>query len=76
MNIIEANDRAFEAYQRTREELIGMSLFKIRSSEALKSLEQESRILDEIGFSTYETVHVRKDGTYMPLEISARKVEN
>ncbi len=75
MNIIEANDRAVEAYQHTREELIGMSLYNIRSPEALQSLEQEIRILDEIGYSTYETVHVRKDGTYMPLEISARKVE-
>lgn len=75
MNIIEANDRAFEAYQRSREELLGMSLYKIRSPEARRTLEQERRILDEIGYSTYETVHVRKDGTYMPLEISARKVE-
>lgn len=75
MNIIEANDRAFEAYQRTRDELIGMSLHNIRSPEALKALEKESRILEEIGYATYETVHVRKDGTHMPLEISARKVD-
>lgn len=75
MNIIEANDRAFEAYQRSREELLGMNLYKIRSKEALKQFEQESRILDEIGYATYETVHDRKDGTHIPLEISARKVE-
>lgn len=75
MTIIEANDRAFEAYQRTREELLGMSLYKIRSPEALKTLEVESQILEERGYATYETVHVRKDGTLMPLEISARKVE-
>ena len=31
MLIIEANDRAFEAYQRDRNELIGMSLAKIRA---------------------------------------------
>ena len=49
-----------------------MSLYKIRSPEALKNLEVESQILDERGYATYETVHVRKDGTFMPLEISAR----
>lgn len=75
MLIIEANDRAFEAYQRERNELIGMSLAKIRAPSVVKDLENESRILDEKGYSTYETVHVRKDGTLMPLEISARKVE-
>jgi PAS domain S-box-containing protein len=75
MLIIEANDRAFEAYQRERNELIGMSLVKIRAPSAVKEFENESRILDEKGYSTYETVHVRKDGTLMPVEISARKVE-
>ncbi len=75
MLIIEANDRAFEAYQRDRDELIGMSLAKIRAPSAVKELENESRILDEKGYSTYETVHIRKDGTLMPVEISARKVE-
>ena len=75
MVIIEANDRAAEAYQRDRNELIGMSLSKIRAPGAVKDLENESRILDEKGFATYETVHVRKDGTLLPVEISARKVE-
>jgi len=75
MTIIEANDRAFEAYQRDRNELLGMSLAKIRAPGAIKELENETRILDEKGYSTYETVHIRKDGTLMPVEISARKVE-
>ena len=75
LTIIEANDRAFEAYQRERNELIGMSLSKIRAPGAVQDLENETRILDEKGFATYETVHIRKDGTLMPLEISARKVE-
>jgi|WetSurSiteA1Bulk_404760.scaffolds.fasta_scaffold03597_2 PAS domain S-box-containing protein len=75
MNIIEANDRAAEAYQRDRKELLGMSLSKIRAPGSVREFEKENRILDEKGFSTYETVHIRKDGTTMPVEISARKVE-
>jgi PAS domain S-box-containing protein len=75
MNIIEANDRAAEAYQRDRKELLGMSLTKIRAPGSVREFEKENRILDEKGFSTYETLHIRKDGTTMPVEISARKVE-
>jgi PAS domain S-box-containing protein len=73
--IIEANDRATEAYQRDRGELIGMNLKEIRAPGALKNLREENRILDEKGFATYETYHKRKDGTILPVEISARKVE-
>ncbi|MDP4222584.1 MAG: PAS domain S-box protein [Bacteroidota bacterium] len=75
MNIIEANDRAAEAYQRERDELLGMNLAEIRAPGAAESLEKEKKVLDEIGFATYETMHVRKDGTLLPVEISARKVE-
>jgi PAS domain S-box-containing protein len=75
MVIIEANDRAAEAYQRDRNELIGMSLTTIRAPGALGELEDENRIIDEIGYATYETTHIRKDGTIIPVEISARKVE-
>jgi PAS domain S-box-containing protein len=75
MVIIEANDRACEAYQRERNDLIGMSLSKIRAPGAVKELEKENRIIDEKGYSTYETLHIKKDGTLMPVEISARKVE-
>jgi len=75
MLIIEANDRAAEVYQRARDELIGMSLSKIRAPGAEKDLEDERKILDEKGYSTYEAVHIRKDGTTLPVEISARKVE-
>ncbi len=66
MVIIEANDRAAEVYQRDRNELIGMSLTKIRAPGALKDLEEENRMIDEIGYATYETTHIRKDGTIIP----------
>jgi len=73
--IIEANDRAVEVYQRERDELIGTNLAKIRAPGALKDLDKETKVIDEIGYSTYETVHLRKDGSTVPVEISARKVE-
>lgn len=75
MAIIEANDRATETYQRNRDELIGMNLKEITAPGAVRDIAEESKILDEKGFATYETFHVRKDGTVLPVEISARKVE-
>jgi PAS domain S-box-containing protein len=75
MVIVEANDRATETYQRNRDELIGMNLKEITAPGAVREIAEEKKILDEIGFATYETQHVRKDGTVLPVEISARKVE-
>jgi PAS domain S-box-containing protein len=73
--IIEANDRAVETFQRDRNELIGTNISKLRAPGTIRDLMQEKRILDEKGFATFETAHIRKDGTIIPVEISARKVE-
>lgn len=73
--IVEANDRALEIYQYTRDELIGMSVKNIRAQEAHRSLGDDLKVLNDAGNSTYETVHIRKDGTTFPIEISARKFE-
>ncbi|NMC39444.1 MAG: PAS domain S-box protein [Bacteroidales bacterium] len=73
--VIEANDRALEAYQLRREELIGTNLSKLVSPGNMTAVEEEKKILEEKGFSTFETCHMQKDGNLIPVEISARKVE-
>jgi len=73
--IIEANDRALEVYQLAREKLIGSNLAKLTYPGSLKELETEKKILEDRGFLTFETVHVKSDGRLIPVEISARKVE-
>ncbi len=73
--IIEANDRAVETYQYTRNELIGMNLSKITFPANVKDLGTEKKNLEESGFATFETRHIRKDSTSIPVEISARQVE-
>jgi|WetSurMetagenome_2_1015567.scaffolds.fasta_scaffold02190_5 PAS domain S-box-containing protein len=73
--IIEVNDRACEVYQYTREELIGMNLSKIRAPGFVKDMPKQKKTLDEIGYATFETTHIRRDGSTLPVEISARKVE-
>jgi PAS domain S-box-containing protein len=74
LNIIEANDRALEYYQYTREEFIGMNVEKIRAPETLFQLSGNVNNVDENESATFETVHMRKDQTTFPIEISSRVV--
>jgi PAS domain S-box-containing protein len=74
LNIIEANDRALENYQYTREEFIGMNLQRIRAHETLSELPENINIINENESATFETVHMRKDKTTFPIEISSRLV--
>lgn len=75
LNIIEANDRAIEVYKYTRNELIGMKVMQLRLPDLAQQFEDQIKILNEISYSRFETIHIRKDGTTFPVEISARLVE-
>jgi PAS domain S-box-containing protein len=71
--IVEANDRAVSSYGYSRGELIGMPLTKLRAPETLSESEPDG--LRTAGDSAiFETRHIRKDGTTVPVEVSARRV--
>jgi PAS domain S-box-containing protein len=73
LTVREANDRAIDMYGYPREELIGMRLADLNSEVAAATLADDLRSLGEVEGSTlYETEHVRKDGTMVPVEVSAR----
>jgi len=74
LNIVEANDRALEYYQYTREELIGMKVERIRAPETLSQLTGNVNNVNDNEFATFETVHKRKDQSTFPIEISSRVV--
>ncbi len=74
LNIVEANDRALEVYMYKRDELIGMNLSKIQAPATVTELPGQIELVDEVGSSTYETLHMRKDKSVFPLEISSRAV--
>lgn len=72
--IIEANDRASEAYGYTREELLRMTVRELRRAGSPDQGVAVQR-LDEVvraGHGTFNVQHYRKDGSPLPLEISAR----
>ncbi len=73
--IVEANDKAIEVYKYDREELIGKNGRILRAHEPSDLIEAGLKNLETIGYSTYETIHRRKDNTTFPIEISARKFE-
>jgi PAS domain S-box-containing protein len=75
LNIVEANDRAIEYYQYSREEFIGMKIEKIRAPETLSQLQENLNNVITNESATFETVHKRKDETTFPIEISSRLVE-
>ena len=74
LNIIEANDRALEVYQHSREEFIGMKLENIRAPETLSQFVEQIRTLEENNSATFETFHRRKDNSIFPVEVSSRVV--
>ena len=74
LRIVEANDRALEYYQYTREEFIGMSIEQIRAPESLSRLAGNLTELNENESATFETVHRRRDNTTFPVELSSRVV--
>jgi PAS domain S-box-containing protein len=74
LNIVEANDRALESYQYSRDEFLGMKLNQIRAPESLSQLQRNLNDVEENEYATFETVHKRKDNTTFPVEISSRLV--
>jgi PAS domain S-box-containing protein len=74
LNIVEANDRALECYQYTRDEFIGMKVENIRAPETMSEFLGDLKIIDENKSATFETVHKRKDKSTFPIEISSRLV--
>ncbi|MBI5922897.1 MAG: PAS domain-containing sensor histidine kinase, partial [Betaproteobacteria bacterium] len=73
-HIIEANDRAVEAYGYSLAELQGMHGSMLRDPAWRDSFEKDVQSWSSEG-SVYETVQRRRDGASFPVEVSARFVE-
>lgn len=74
--IVDANDRAEEAYGYTREELVKMHLGDLRpTTEDPAALAGLLEQIKEQGALRYEALNLRKDGTVFPVEVSIRVIE-
>jgi PAS domain S-box-containing protein len=74
LNIVEANDRAIEAYGYSLAELQGMHASALRDPAWRDNFEEDVQSGNTQG-SVYETVHRRRDGTSFPVEVSGRHIE-
>lgn len=72
--ILDANDRAVEAYGYLHDELLTMNVRTLRAPEARLAVDTDMAEAARTGSARLETLHVRKDGTTFPVEISARIV--
>ncbi|EKD30711.1 MAG: hypothetical protein ACD_77C00487G0021 [uncultured bacterium] len=72
LNIIEANQRAQQAYQYTLEELRKMKKTDLIVPEFKQSAETRLKHLTEDDGHIFESIHQRKDGSHFNVEISAR----
>jgi PAS domain S-box-containing protein len=70
--IVEANDRAVEAYGYTREEFIGLPLAALRAPGIKATAGPDLDRLKPDGNFAYQAEHVRKDGTRFPVDLRAR----
>lgn len=75
-NLIEANERAEQAYGYSREALLRMPIHSLCDpANDADSLWRQVAHCDELGESRFETVNRRKDGSLFPVEVSARAIE-
>jgi len=73
--IIDANKAAYEAHGYTREEFIGRPVADIDDQEGNRMvLERTQQMLNGENLNV-ENMHVRKDGTRFPVEVSATRVD-
>jgi PAS domain S-box-containing protein len=73
--IIEANDSAISAYGYSREELLGKPGRELRHASTAGRFEEDWRRAVRHGGGIIETIHRRKDGSTLSVEVSMRIIE-
>jgi PAS domain S-box-containing protein len=69
--IKDANESAHRLYGYTHSELLRLSIHDIRHASTRPQFEHQMRQADEEGI-IFESIHVRKDGSNFPVEVSAK----
>ena len=75
MNIIYVNEAACKSRGYSRDELLAMRFRNVIAPEHAGLIESRKKELLEKGEFTFESTHVRKDHSIMPVEVHARVIE-
>lgn len=73
--ILDANDRAFESYGYRPEELRSLRVKDLRALDSQVDFSNQFKIVQQQRSIRFETIHVRKDGSEFPVEVSSRTFE-
>lgn len=73
--IIDINRTGLEQRGYTRDEMIGMHITRLDQPEFAAKVPKRLEDIEKKGFSIFESAHLRKDGTAMPVEINTRIIE-
>lgn len=71
--LLHANDQALSVYGYTRDELIGRNVRDLRAPETVEQLDAQLALAGTEAVR-FETVHVHKNGTRIPVEVSSSPV--
>ncbi|MBI5487006.1 MAG: PAS domain S-box protein [Deltaproteobacteria bacterium] len=74
-HIVAVNGRACTLYGYTRDEFAGLSITDLRAPDRREDLPGMLHHIRDAGGAVVETTHVRKDGTELAVEVSARMVD-
>ena len=72
--ILDVNENACRMLGRSRAELVGSSLAALDNEESRKAIPRNIEAMVKSGSSLFESVEVRKDGSEVPVEVSAKVV--
>ncbi len=75
LKIVDANERAIATFGYSREELLQKTVADIRAPEIRHDIPSKINELQEKNGLIFETLHQRKDGSILPVEVSARIIE-
>lgn len=73
--IIDVNKNMYTRLGYTKEEMLKMSLRDLVSSEHSRLIRERTSDLESKGIAIFESADKRKDGTVMPVEVSARYMD-
>lgn len=73
--LVYVNEVAYRSHGYSRDELMAINRRDLATPEYARLFESRIRQLKERGELTYESVHLRKDGSTMPVEAHARIIE-
>ncbi|MBF0559567.1 MAG: PAS domain S-box protein [Nitrospirae bacterium] len=74
-NFIDVNKTAYERLGYTKEEMLSMKLSQLDQPEFAARLQERMEHMQNKGEGVFESAHLRKDGTAMPVEINTRVME-